>query len=519
MSDTIRILIASDIHAGYGEGKKIIDEDSFIGLEETLSHAAQQDVDFVLLGGDLFHESIPTRYTEHKVISLLRKYCLNDREVAVQMISDPKEVFENSQFKLVNYEDPNINVGLPIFSIHGNHDDFSGKGLMALDILHDAGLVNLFGKFNSVENIVVKPVLLKKGDAKVALYGIGSQRDDRLQRAFNTGKVKFCFPPDVDEWFNILIVHQNRPPRSTTRTTGSFLHLSVLPSQMDLIIWGHEHKCEIEPQFFPKGTADKDDGFFIIQPGNLDLAKVQPKPSLAKVKARSKDMEDEKLIHAKLNEMIENAKKYKGPKQPDLPRMRLRIIYSDEWLKIPPANCRIIGHKYDGKVANPSEIISIKTIRPDKEKDVKEKGKRLSGGGEGTTVHDLLRESCRNMESGLGILSLQLMQQYVDVSTKLTESKKKKFQLLEQTITEQIDGYKAKISVVPLRNETNQCEVNDIRGNVDKVVNQFKEDNRKGITSDLSFSSPFVKKELAEEEEVSDVEDRENSFPGFVDED
>uniref|UniRef100_A0A914PWG8 Calcineurin-like phosphoesterase domain-containing protein n=1 Tax=Panagrolaimus davidi TaxID=227884 RepID=A0A914PWG8_9BILA len=119
MSDNIRILIASDIHAGYGEGKKIIDEDSFIGLEETLSHAAQQDVDFVLLGGDLFHESIPTRYTEHKVISLLRKYCLNDREVAMQMISDPKEVFENSQFKLVNYEDPNINVGLPIFSIHG----------------------------------------------------------------------------------------------------------------------------------------------------------------------------------------------------------------------------------------------------------------------------------------------------------------------------------------------------------------------------------------------------------------
>uniref|UniRef100_A0AC35GXZ1 Mre11 DNA-binding domain-containing protein n=1 Tax=Panagrolaimus sp. PS1159 TaxID=55785 RepID=A0AC35GXZ1_9BILA len=519
MSDTIRILIASDIHAGYGEGKKIIDEDSFIGLEETLSHAAQQDVDFVLLGGDLFHESIPTRYTEHKVISLLRKYCLSDREVAMQMISDPKEVFENSQFKLVNYEDPNINVGLPIFSIHGNHDDFSGKGLMALDILHDAGLVNLFGKFNSVENIVVKPVLLKKGDAKVALYGIGSQRDDRLQRAFNTGKVKFCFPPDVDEWFNILIVHQNRPPRSTTRTTGSFLHLSVLPSQMDLIIWGHEHKCEIEPQFFPKGTADQDDGFFIIQPGStvatsvsvdetsakhvavlevkgktfksksiplqgtrqiivedLDLAKVQPKPSLAKLKARTKDMEDEKLIHAKLKEMIENAKKSKGPKQPDLPRMRLRVIYSDEWLKIPPANCRIIGHKYDGKVANPSEIISIKTIRPDKEKDVKEKGKCLSEGREGATVHDLLRESCSNMESGL-----------------------------------------EKISVVPLRNETNQCEVNDIRGNVDKVVNKFKEVNRKGISSDLSFSSPTVKKEFAEE--VSDVEDRENSFRGFADED
>lgn len=82
---------------------------------------------FNCLGGDLFHESIPSRYTEHKVISLLRKYCLSDKPIRMEMCSDPNEVFENSQFKCVNYEDPDINVGLPIFSIHGNHDDFSGK--------------------------------------------------------------------------------------------------------------------------------------------------------------------------------------------------------------------------------------------------------------------------------------------------------------------------------------------------------------------------------------------------------
>uniref|UniRef100_A0A914XZP4 Mre11 DNA-binding domain-containing protein n=1 Tax=Panagrolaimus superbus TaxID=310955 RepID=A0A914XZP4_9BILA len=496
MSDfqnTIRILIASDIHAGYGEGKKIIDEDSFIGLEETLKHATEQDVDFILLGGDLFHESVPSRYTEHKVISLLRKYCLSDREIAIEMISDPQEVFENNHFKLVNYEDPNINVGMPIFSIHGNHDDFSGKGLMALDILHDAGLVNLFGKFNNVDNIVVKPILLRKGDAKVALYGIGSQRDDRLQRAFHAGKVKFCFPEDVDDWFNILVVHQNRPPRSLTRTTGSFLPLSVLPSQMNLIIWGHEHKCEIEPQFFPKGTGNEKDGFFIIQPGStvatsicadetsakhvsvleikgvtfktqpiplqqtrqiivedLDLAKVNPKPRIVKLKARTKDMEDERLIHEKLQEMLENAKQYRGAQQPNLPRMRLRVIYSGDWLKIPPVNCRVIGHKYDGKVANPSDIVSVKTIRPD---DVDEKGVRKVTASDGTTVHDLLKQSFtdNDIESGLGVLSLSKMQHYVDVSTKLDESKKKKLEMLDNTINEQIAEYKAKISKVSLR--------------------------------------------------------------------
>lgn len=54
----------------------------------------------------------------------------------------------------VNYEDPYVSVGLPIFSIHGNHDDPTREGgieaLAALDLLHVASLVNYFGKSNKV---------------------------------------------------------------------------------------------------------------------------------------------------------------------------------------------------------------------------------------------------------------------------------------------------------------------------------------------------------------------------------
>lgn len=35
-------------------------------------------------------------------------------------------------FPQVNYEDENINVGLPVFSIHGNHDDPQGAGPVSL---------------------------------------------------------------------------------------------------------------------------------------------------------------------------------------------------------------------------------------------------------------------------------------------------------------------------------------------------------------------------------------------------
>jgi double-strand break repair protein MRE11 len=39
----------------------------------------------------------------------------------------------------VNYEDANLNVCLPVFAIHGNHDDPSGAGgYSALDLLNSA---------------------------------------------------------------------------------------------------------------------------------------------------------------------------------------------------------------------------------------------------------------------------------------------------------------------------------------------------------------------------------------------
>lgn len=47
----------------------------------------------------------------------------------------------------MNFESPNLNVGLPIFTIHGNHDDPAGHdNLSAVDILSSCGLVNYFGK-------------------------------------------------------------------------------------------------------------------------------------------------------------------------------------------------------------------------------------------------------------------------------------------------------------------------------------------------------------------------------------
>ena len=49
--------------------------------------------DFVLLGGDLFHENHPSRDTMLRAMAVLKKYCLNQRPVAFQVLSDQSQNF------------------------------------------------------------------------------------------------------------------------------------------------------------------------------------------------------------------------------------------------------------------------------------------------------------------------------------------------------------------------------------------------------------------------------------------
>jgi len=108
--------------------------------------------------------------------------------------------------------DPDINVSIPVFSIHGNHDDPTGGDyLCALDILQVCGLINYIGRIPANDDITVNPLLLQKGTTLLALYGLSNVRDERLFNTFREGKVRFRRPAErMDDWFNLLAVHQNQ---------------------------------------------------------------------------------------------------------------------------------------------------------------------------------------------------------------------------------------------------------------------------------------------------------------------
>ena len=84
----------------------------------------------------------------------MREYTFGDKEVGFDIVSDLSVNFEaHGRFPWPNYHDPNLNVAIPVFTIHGNHDDPTGCGaanagmtLSVLNTLADAGVINYFGR-------------------------------------------------------------------------------------------------------------------------------------------------------------------------------------------------------------------------------------------------------------------------------------------------------------------------------------------------------------------------------------
>jgi double-strand break repair protein MRE11 len=199
--------------------------------------------------------------------------CLGDKPCELEMLSDASENFQGA-FNHVNYEDLDINVAIPIFSIHGNHDDPSGEGhLAALDLLQVSGLLNYYGRTPESDNIHIKPVLLQKGRTKLALYGMSNVRDERLFRTFRDGKVKFYQPSiQKNDWFNLMCVHQNHHAYTET----GYLPENFLPDFLDLVIWGHEHECLINPKLNPETK------FHVMQPGSSVATSLVPGEAVPK---------------------------------------------------------------------------------------------------------------------------------------------------------------------------------------------------------------------------------------------
>lgn len=128
-----------------------------------------------------------------------------------------------------------------------------------MDLLEACNLLIHFGKQTDLDNILIEPILFSKGSTHLALYGFGSIRDERLYHLFVNDKITInTVSKNMEEWFHLMTVHQNRIGHSPT----AYLNEAFLPSFLDLVIWGHEHECLIDPMF------NEEKEFYVVQPGS-----------------------------------------------------------------------------------------------------------------------------------------------------------------------------------------------------------------------------------------------------------
>lgn len=543
--NTFKILVATDIHLGFMEKDAVRGNDTFATLDEILRLAQQNEVDFILLGGDLFHENKPSRKTLHTSLELLRKYCMGDRPVQFEIISDQSVNFGFSKFPWVNYQDTNLNISIPVFSIHGNHDDPTGAdALCALDILSCAGFINHFGRSMSVEKIDISPVLLQKGSTKIALYGLGSIPDERLYRMFLNKKVTMLRPKeDENSWFNLFVIHQNRSKHGNT----NFIPEQFLDDFIDLIIWGHEHECKIAP------TKNEQQLFYISQPGSSVVTSLSPGEAIKKhvgllrIKGRKMNMQkiplhtvrqffmedviladhpdifnpdNPKVTQAiqnfcleKIEEMLENAERERlgNPQQPDRPLIRLRVDYSGGF---EPFSVLRFSQKFVDRIANPKDVIHFFRRKEQKENTGEEinLGKFITKPSEGVTlrVEDLVKQYFQTAEKNVQLSLLtergmgEAVQEFVDKEEKDAIEELVKYQLekTQRFLKERhIDALEDKIDEEVRRfRESRQKNANEEDDEVREAMNRARALRSQSEDSASTFSADdFMNRDLAEQ--------------------
>ncbi|KAF7457684.1 DNA repair and meiosis protein Mre11 [Cryptosporidium felis] len=400
-NNTFKILVCTDTHTGFKERDRVRSNDSLITLEEIFIIGKKLDVDLILHSGDLFDVAKPSKYIMYNVMNIIRKYCMGSKKIKFKALTG-----SNSSKNCYNWENGDTKVSIPFFGIHGNHDDPGEQGLLSpLDILESARFINYIGKNNNVDDIEVSPVLLEKGTTKLAIYGIGNIKDERLYRSLEKEKVKFLIPEnftDSSNWFSILLFHQNRKKGNFGGSLSKdSIPESFLPDFLDLIIWGHEHECIKNP------VEIINKNFFILQPGSsiatshiasesvkkhVVLLEVQngafkttPIPLISprtfiheNIVLSKHETHVESVLFDKISELINMAKsegfkrnelvlpqsseirEILTKKPMDLPIIRLKVEYeSDSQL----VNSKRFGLQFIGKVANPDEILMFSRRR------------------------------------------------------------------------------------------------------------------------------------------------------------
>jgi len=295
----MKIAITSDWHLGYLWGDPKLEMDSFTHLSEAFSIMQEENIDLVLVSGDLFDKQTPTPEVFYEAINLFNKINIENK---------------------LNLKAEDRILKIPMIGIPGNHEYRGKEYKSTIELLEITGFIKyLHGDSITINNVSV-----------FGLSGIPDKYALDVLKKWN--------PIPIPNNYNILLVHQSFR-EYLPFDDESILTLGNLPGGFDLIVNGHLHwkaleKLEQGGTFIMPGStiatqnkkieSDTPKGFYILDTETKELRFIELKETrpviyvdLSFKKSNPKDIE------SKINEELEKINNKNHKKDPFV-RVRIK---------------------------------------------------------------------------------------------------------------------------------------------------------------------------------------------------
>ncbi|MXX20310.1 MAG: DNA repair exonuclease [Cenarchaeum sp. SB0661_bin_35] len=210
----------ADIHLGYGRSDALADLERRV-FTDSISRCISDDVDFVLMCGDIFHTNIPEMRVQKMAMEQLRR--LHD-------------------------------AGIPVYAVYGSHD-FSPIDNSVIDLVVSAGYM-IKPPLTSLESGDISLGFVKDSKTGVRIAGIGGLKTGRDRDYYDALARE---PSESEQGLCIFLFHCGITEMINT-IGDEGMPLSLLPGGFDYYAGGHLHKYQ--DRHFP-GYAN------VVYPGAL----------------------------------------------------------------------------------------------------------------------------------------------------------------------------------------------------------------------------------------------------------
>lgn len=188
--------------------------------------------------------------------------------------------------------------------------------------------LNVFGKCPAKTNdfFEVSPIFITKGETKVAVYAIEYMRNSHFSEIWSSKKFKFLRSGDTENYYNILIIHQDPSfPLNISAETAFFSliingfcgksskKLEKLENQAENCVLFYQPGCSVVTKLQKSEESEKNFAIFAIRGKEVQFEQISLKESQREVLFKELGFNDlMRFRESSEGNLLENKRNFKG---------------------------------------------------------------------------------------------------------------------------------------------------------------------------------------------------------------